>query len=210
MDLSSYKLIVFANCFYFAPEQRERLFSRIPETATVVWNYAAGILNPEFSLDHVKELTGLAIEEFRDPEPETNYGYVTEHHIDNSAPCPRMPHDFPLFCIKQEAGAEILNTYPDGKIMTAAKMRNAFSKTVLSAFPSLHAADLQKLAQDAGCRMLAPLNCTVYADNRIIGFFPKDDLDDEVLLPKGCTVNGKDTMKLKIPYHGSAFFLLDK
>ncbi len=206
LDLSQYKLIVFANSFYLEKGQRERLMKRIPEKATVVWHYAAGIMAPAFSLENVAQLTGFSIEETADPAPGTDFGYTVEPFLGAAW----LEHDFPMFCIKEQPDLTVINRYPDGKIMSAEKMRNPYAKTVLSAFPSLKTADFRRLAEDAGVHLLAPVDCTVYADNRIIGFFPKADLCAEVALPEGCTLNGKTTISLDLPFHGSAAFLLDE
>lgn len=59
MDLSSYKMIVFANAFMVNNEIR-KVIKAIPSTTLCIWNYAAGIRNPDFDLANVKELTGIA------------------------------------------------------------------------------------------------------------------------------------------------------
>jgi hypothetical protein len=57
--------------------------------------------------------------------------------------------------------------------------------------------------------MPAPVNCTVYADNRIIGIFPK--VDTEFVLDLGTyAVHGEHRLALKIPAGGAEYLIYDK
>jgi len=43
--------------------------------------------------------------------------------------------------------------------------------------------------------MYAPLDCTVYADNRFIGVFPRIDIDDELCLKEPVSLIDTETGK---------------
>jgi len=69
-------------------------------------------------------------------------------------------------------------------------------------------ADFRKLAIEADCKMYAPENCTVYADNRIIGIFPKNDVEFTLELGEN-SVNGEHGIELKINAKGAEYFIYD-
>ena len=48
--------------------------------------------------------------------------------------------------------------------------------------------ELRKLVEQAGVTCLAPKNCTVYADSRVVSFFPREDMTFVPHLPKDQTV----------------------
>ena len=203
-DLSRYKMIVFANAFSVDGKLRKILKDNAPGK-TYVWNYAAGILNPHFGTDGTKELTGFEIREFEMDYEAEQFGYSIANQ--NFGPVHKIEKDFPLFEILTDEKDCILSRYPNGYTMCAEKEHNG-GKSVLCAFPSLTAADIRSLAQKAGCTMYAPLNCTVYADNRILGFFPKYDAVFDFELPNQ-TVNGKKILSLDIKAKGAEYFVYD-
>lgn len=209
LDLSGYRLIVFTNCFRFDGGVWERVRARIPAEASLVFNYVPGILKPDFDLAHVREVTGFSVEEFSIPTEGASFGYLDLERDYYCAADRRLEVDFPLVRIREEAGAEVLARYPDGSVMTAKRPNGAGGFTLLSAFPSLRTHALRTLAAEAGCRLLGPENCTVYADSRLIGFFPKDAFEGEVTLPAGRRVSGRARLTLSIPRHGSAVFAFD-
>ena len=80
--------------------------------------------------------------------------------------------------------------------------------SVFCALASLMAEDFRKLALEAGCRMYAPVNCTVYADNRIMGVFPKEDV--QFALEFGpYTVDGNNRKEISVKAKGAAYFIYD-
>lgn len=203
-DISQYKFVIFANAFSVDEKLREILKANA-KGKTYVWSYAAGILNPEFSPENTKNLTGFEIGEFgMDYEPE-EFGYSIAKY--NFGPIGKIEKDFPLIEILTEEKDGILSRYPNGKVMCAEKEKDG-GKSVLCAFPSLTAAQIRSLAEDTGCKMYAPLNCTVYADNRIVGFFPKKDMKFD-FTPNNKTVNGKNILKLDLKAKGAEYFIYD-
>ena len=205
LPLSQYKLIVFGNAFRFEEGQWERVKKRLPETATIVWNYAAAIRKPDFAWEHVKEVTGFAVE----PCPASAAKGVDGYTLVN---------DFPLIRIKPLEDQSVLWKYPDGGIMTASKKNDGGGRTILCAYPSLTAAKLRGIAEEAGCHMYAPLNCTVYADTRFVGVFSKEDIKGKLNLKKPSKlkelISGKEYTKgsevpLNLPAKRAAFYLMD-
>ena len=43
---------------------------------------------------------------------------------------------------------------------------------------------LRNIVEDAGVKCPAPENCTVYADNRIISFFPRENMSFVPIIPE--------------------------
>ena len=188
--LDNYKLIVFANCFCVTPDERERLL-RLTADKLVVWHYAAGILSPEFDIDNCRKLTGFRLRELERGGSDF-IGYTREYYNNSHR---REPNDFPLITFDAD-GAEVLACYPTGEPLAAIRGR-----VCVAAAPCLNAADFRSLARRAGVDILCDADCTVYADNRIVGFFPKEDFHGQVRL---C---GRE-IAADIPAHGMKVFEL--
>ncbi len=171
VDLSQYKMIVFTNCFYLEKGEREKLLGLIKDKF-VVWNYASGILAPEFDKDNYRRLTGFNLREI--PREDINYyGYSEEIYkfISNHK---RKAGDFPLFTVESE-GMEVINRHPTGEVNCAIK-----DNVCVCAVPNLLTDDFRKLAKKAGVNIMCDADCTVFADNAVAGFFPKDDFKGEI------------------------------
>lgn len=66
LDLSQYKLIIFAHTFEIADHQRKYI-NNISADKVLLFNYAAGIISEtSVSLDNCRKLTGIALEEYWD------------------------------------------------------------------------------------------------------------------------------------------------
>lgn len=190
IDLSPYRMIVFANCFCFRKGEREMLQKKI-KGKCCIWHYAAGIAAPEFDPAHFTALTGFRLREF--PRTDTDYyGYPASFYsYDKSHK--RRAGDFPLFSI-EASGMEVLSRYPSGAV-NCAKLGN----TVVCATPSLSSAELRRLARRAGVTILCDADCAVFADNRVAGFFPQNEFKGNV------TVWGRREY-VEIPAHGYRIF----
>lgn len=181
INLSQYKMIVFANT-YFIDRKARNLIKNIPADKLCIFNYAAGIRNPEYSLDNVADLTNMEIEEFHaDFKVSDGYGCEVE---------------LPPIRIKEQPDLQIIDSYPDGGIKTA-----KYGNKILCAAPCYTAVDFHKLAKDSGCHMYAPPGCTVYADSRFTGLFPSKNESAPIHMPEngnyrelvhGNTYSGKD------------------
>ena len=170
-----------------------------------IWNYASGILSPDFSFDNVYNVTGFNIKEFNHEFVGENFGYKIADY--KFGPVKKLDIDFPLFEIMQCDDITPVSYYPNKKIMCA-KTEKDGGVSYLCAYPSMMSSDFRKIAEDSGCKMYAPINVTVYADNRIIGIFPKEDVSYELDFGK-FTSNSLKTVQLDIKAKGAEFFLFD-
>lgn len=170
MDLSQYKMIVFTHAFVMPQETWKKIEQRIRPDACIIWNYAAGMMDPQYNPENQKLVTGFYTAECPDrQQPEEVYHHIHWH-------CDRTQvFDYPLLEILPEAGQEILQTSPEGKILTARVPRKQGS-SVLAVECTLRPPLLRKLMADAGIRFLAPEQCSVLADEKLIGFFPRKDV----------------------------------
>lgn len=72
LDLSQYKLVIFAYTMYMETGEYEKIMKKIPADASIMYNYAPGIWNENgFDLQNVEKITGFAIE----PTDENPNGY---------------------------------------------------------------------------------------------------------------------------------------
>ena len=203
-DLSQYKMIVFANTFKIDGKLRSVLRENA-KGKTYIWNYAAGILNPDFSIDNIKELTGFDIKEFEHCYKTEEIGYNLSQY--NYKTVKEFELDFPLIEILVQDNVEILSKYPDGKILCAQTVKYG-GKSILCTLPSMLMRDFRNIAIQAGCKMYTPENCTVYADNRVIGIFPKEDVEFTLNFGE-YTMSGQKTIDLKIKANGAEYFVYD-
>ncbi len=198
VDLSQYKLVVFANCFTLAAGEREKLLALL-DGKTVVWHYAAGILAPDYDEANYTALTGFTLREI--PRPDDAFiGYEGSPRCNKAHQ--HVMGDFPLFTIEAD-GMEVLKRYPTGEVMAAMK-----GNVCAAACPCLGRGELRMLAKRAGVKILCDADCAVFADNRIIGFFPKDDFKGTLSLPH--PVNGKTQLDADIPAHGRLVLEFDR
>lgn len=205
IDLSRYKLIVFANAFFVDAKTR-RLLRENARGKTYLWHYTPGILSPEFSVEGTRALTGFDIAEFEHSYQNEEVGYrMSQYGYPMFVP---LELDFPLVEVLPSEEMRVRGRYPDGRVLCAETEKDG-GRSILCTLASLSAEDMRSIAVEAGCRMPAPVNCTVYADNRIIGIFPK--VDTEFLLDLGTyAVHGEHRPALKIPAGGAEYLIYDK
>ncbi len=169
VDMSKYKFIVFCHAFVLPEELWNKIKERIRPDAHVLFNYAAGLLAPEFSYENQHTVTGFRVQEsgkrlqHRDIYKHI-YWHCTHH-------CPK---DYPLLHIVAEKGQEVLQTSPDGYILTA-RIKRGEGKNIFSSEFTLRTPIIRKLLEDAKVNFLAPEYCSVHADDKLIGFFPHYD-----------------------------------
>lgn len=163
-ELSNYKMIVFANTFLIDNSLREHIKNNISKETICIWNYAPGVRNPDFDLKNVSDLIGIDIADY-----DKDYSFSNGYNVDTKLP--------PLKIINND-DIEVIDTYEDGEIKTARNKNN-----ILCASPCFKATDFNKYAKLAGCHMYAPCDCTVYADNRIVGVFPKENKEQGIDFP---------------------------
>lgn len=175
LDLSQYKLIIFINTFKLLPEQWQRIEKRIPQNTTLLFNYAPGILNPDFSIGNIEKITGFKVRE-RSPETEPQFLPENDSCLAGSETV-KLNADYPLLEIIPYDKISILARYGDGVIAAASGLHGG-RNVIYSVLPFFSPEHLRRIAADAGCHLYAPVNCTVYADLRFIGIFPKHDIQN--------------------------------
>lgn len=170
MDLSQYKFIVFCHAFVMPAEKWERIKARIRPDAHVLWNYAAGLLDPAYNPVNQKKVTGFnTVESPNRMQPAELYRHIYWHSTHH------CPQDYPLLEIVPAAGQEVLQTSPEGKILTARIPRDQGANIFAAEF-TLRTSFICKLLESARVHFYAPEHCTVLADDRLIGFFPRYDV----------------------------------
>jgi hypothetical protein len=203
LDLSQYRLLIFLNTFKLLPEQWRRIEARIPKHATLLWNYAPGVMNPDFSIDNIEKITGMKVRERGQvlrpqllPEPGSCLAGTEQMQSAIDADV-----DYPLLEVVPSDKICILARYEDGAIAVASGQYDG-RNVVYSALPFFGPEHLHRIAALAGCHLYVPANCTVYADSRFIGVFPKVDLCNEKLEFKHevsleCVLTGKRETTVK-------------
>ena len=188
LDLSKYKMAVFANVFYLDQKSAE-IIRKMRENILCIFNYATGIYCPDYSLSNVERVTGMAIKE-RTLNFEESDGYSCGV---------KLP---PIEIIG--GYDEVLEQYTGGGIMTA-KAKNS----ILYTSPKLSSKDFSDLAKSVGCRLYSSAGNTVYGDSRFISVFPSKE--EEILLNGRYKeiVSGKiyENTAVKLCEKGAAVFI---
>ena len=180
LDLAQYKLIIFLNTFKLLPDQWRCIAARIPQHATLLWNYAPGALNPEFSIDNIEKIIGMKVRERNmEPHPQLlpEYGSIL---AETSPMGSDADVDYPLLEIVPSGEIQVMARYEDGAIAVAS-MQCDGRNIIFSVLPFFGTEHLRRIAEVADCHLYVPMNCTVYADSRFIGIFPKVDFRDAKL-----------------------------
>lgn len=151
IDLSRYKLIIFANTFKIT--NWNRIINKIRSGTTMLFNHAAGIWKESFDINNVKEITGFCI---------SDGGFI------NGYPKIKVTNGCPVYYDKN--GKEII---------LRLRRRDGGINYINCGNPGKET--LRKIAEDAGCYMHTNSLCTVYGDNRIIGFFPKNEIKEKIV-----------------------------
>lgn len=179
IDLSQYKLITFVNPFMIFHAQWETIRGKIPANATLLWFYTPGILSPEFDLSNVFKITGFNIKEKNRDNKSVNITFTPDkENLLKDTPVIeyQMSKDyrFPLVYVTETEEQSVLARYDDGRIAGAFHKGDNGQLNFYFSLPILKAKHFRLIAEMAGCHFYAPSNCTVYADNRFIGIFPKE------------------------------------
>ena len=170
MDLSQYRFIVFCHAFVMSKEKWQEIEKRLRPDVHILWNYAAALLDPECHPENQKAVTGFAVQETPD-----RMGHPDLYrHIFWHSPTV-IPQDYPRLALMEETGQEILQTSPDGYILTA-RISQGLRKHIYAADLTLRTPLLRKLLEQAGVEFSAPMYCAVLADEKLKGFFPYFDV----------------------------------
>ncbi len=168
-DMSRYKFIVFCHAFVMPKDLWQKILARIRRDAHILWNYAAGLLDPSFNPENQKAVTGFNTEERKIRMRHRDlYRHIYWHAAR------RIPQDYPLLNIVAEEGQEVLQKTPDGCVLTA-RVDRGDGKNIFAADFTLRVPLLRRLLADANVEFFAPEYCSVLADDKLVGFFPKYD-----------------------------------
>lgn len=147
LDLSKYKMIVFAYTFDISDDLRTTLRERIRDDAVLVFHHAAGIRNGKrVSLENVRDFTGFSM-----AEDTVKDGYVALQVSDPEA--------------------EVFFRNSEG-IPTVWQKGRRYAITA----PYQDAVVYRRIAEHAGCHLWTSFGNILWADNRVVGVFHKDNL----------------------------------
>ena len=178
LDLSQYKLVVFAYCFEVAAKMKKLIKEKLPADATVMFNYAAGIIDGDVSFENVRDFTGFSLSEsklenivIKGPEVVegvTGFGDGDDGSLTLPALC--VPGDDIEISKKNEIGEAVLaSATVDGR------------RHIINLVPYMKSADIRSIEEEAGCRLYTDkAGEAVYADGRICGIFPCDSRDGKI------------------------------
>ena len=187
IDLSKYKMAVFANVFYL-DEKSVEIIRKMKENTLCIFNYATGIHSPDYSLENVEKVVGMAIKE-RPLCFEESDGYSCGV---------KLPSIEIVGCEK------VHDRYADGGVKTART-----NNSILCAVPNLTAKDFNAFAKSAGCKIFADAGTTIYADSRFIGIFPS--IEGEIFLDgrykDAVSSNVYQNSTVKLSEKGAAVFI---
>lgn len=170
LDLRQYKFILFCHAFVMPLDKWKKLEKRMRPDAHVLWNYAAALLDPAYSPENQRQVTGFSV---RQTPERMNHPQLYRHIYWHEARL--IPQDYPRLALVEQEDQEALQRSPDGCLLTARKARGP-GKSLYSADLTLRTPILRQLLQDAGVDLAAPENCAVLADSMLLGFFPRFDV----------------------------------
>lgn len=160
LDLSQYKLIIFAHTFMIDGKTRE-FIKNLPSDKMLMFNYTAGIISDNgVSLSNAENLTGAHLYPFDEPK-----------------------YSFPSVRISKTGGMEIIDE-DGGAILVGAVKRENGGVNIINQKPFMSRVELRKIADRAGCHSYTPVGNTVYGDERFIGVFPSCEGEIEINLKK--------------------------
>lgn len=151
LEFSQYKLIIFAYCFQIDEKTKKIIKEKIPKGVTVMYNYAAGVLNGEnFSLKNIKDFTGFDV-------------YETKKNVSKGkAPC---------LAVAKSDNIIILEENSEKEVILAKRSENR----IINLMPFMKSSYIREIARQAGCTLYTEESgSTVYGDNRFIGIFTSD------------------------------------
>lgn len=191
LDLSQYKLIIFAYTFKIDGEMK-KIIASIPADKTLMFNYTSGVISDGIvDIDNVRKLTGIEIEE-------------TE----------REKYAFPAVKVKEDESLTSLITDEKGTRVALKKRGEGY--TVVNTKPFMSSSELRLIIDKAGCYTYVPAGNTVYGDNRFIGIFSDKEkaLETEVQMKEkgnyvdlisGKRYENTDKIPLKLEPKSAAF-----
>lgn len=196
LDLSQYRLIIFAYTFKVTEEQK-RLISSISPEKVLMFQYAAGIIDEHVcSLENTKKLTGFSVKNVEDTEERTR--------------------DYPELDICPEPGTQRYFEEESSHLKTAYRFRENGGKNILNTEGYLDCARIRRIAEDAGCYCYTRSGNTVYGDSRFLGVFSTCGGETYVNFRQkgnyenvltGEVFEDADTIHICLPEKSGAFFM---
>ncbi len=145
IDLSQYKLIVFAYDFHLNVETLNYVKERTD--ATIMFQFLAGCLaDGEFSFDNIKNVTGFSL---------------YDNHNENSK------YSFPSIKINNDV------LYENEQGSFAKRYENG-RNLIMNTIPYLSIEELTEVVKNAGCHRFVNADYTVYGDNRFLSIIASD------------------------------------
>jgi len=158
LDLSPYKLIIFAYTFKISESQRKYI-NNLPPDKTLMFNYASGIISDiSCSIENTALLTNTSFLCFNDKE----YDF-TQIKADEKSICKSIVCD-------------------NGNIRVGMSLRENGGKNIINMLPYLGSDVIRKIIIKAGCHIYADKKATIYGDNRFVAVFPAESGEIEISL----------------------------
>lgn len=174
LNLSQYKLVIFAYCFEVDDVMRKIIREKLPKDSTVMFNYAAGIINGDVSFENIRDFTGFSLAESKEKMlnvkgPEVVEGVNGFEDGDDGS------LTLPALCVCGDAKSIKRNELGENVFASACV---GGRRHIINLIPYLKSAELREIAKEAGCKMhTEDAGVAVYADSRIRGIFPCDERD---------------------------------
>jgi hypothetical protein len=201
------KFIVFQEGFVLPHDLWKQIQPRLRADVHILWNYAAALLDPAYNPENQHAVTGFtSVETTGRMQHKDVYRHVYIHGVKTIEP------DYPHLSILPEAGQEALQTTPDGHLITA-RIRRGEGASIYAADLTLRTPLLRRLLEDAGVTLYAPENCSVLADEKLIGFFPRYDVCFTHVFDgqwRNVITGDVVTGKVKLTVRGKKFAIFEK
>jgi hypothetical protein len=189
VDLSRYKVIVFANTWLITEEMKKFIKENVlSQPITVLWNYMPGFSNgSEINLQFVKDLTGFDLSLVSsDEKPElviTNkdYGSGTFRLQDILAP-------FPVVSDKQ---ASLIGKFSNMDWVGLAFKKKGDVAIFYSSLPWQNPQMLRTIFRQAGAHIYSDSNDSFFAGAGLLGISAKNGGSKSILLTNGKTIQIK-------------------
>lgn len=212
-----YKLYLLMNPFYLNDAERNTLNQLKRDGKTLVWFYAPGYVSDSgLDVAGVRAMTGLNIQQKPVPKEELRMQVGSTAHpltagLNKSTFVPNnyagITEVGPVFYV-DDAKAQTLATYPDGKTAWAARDFGDW-KSIYTAVPLLNTQAFRNIAKFAGVHLYCEEDITMGADNRFLMFTNGYEKPRtlKVQLPEIKTV--KDAFTGEIISQGQKYFSLE-
>lgn len=175
ISFGDYKVIFFLNCFRISEQEKKMIYGKISKRTTLVFNYTFGIMSDGLSLNNVAENTGFKIRQI-DTKSKIPYFEI----LNDDMTVLYSYNDIKKF---EESAKCRFEDVPGGNRVAAATiMREDGGKNIMFAVPSFTSETFRKIAEESGCTDIAPINTTVYADNKFLGIFAYTDISENIKL----------------------------